>query len=299
MRANYEQYGVEEYYKKVGGASNSYRNPHFPAVKNCLWVWLNLWWKNEILARAETPRKPVDLTLFDLAAGSGEATIAVQEWWQNALKVPASNIDSNLSPVSQGSSNLSASASPSAFIPPAIAARRLRVNASSGVALTNSDRMTVVACDPYTSEAYLARTGLPCEALSFKDVSLGNFPKPAPDPQLKTEVEEMAEEVPAESEATPLYDMIVCSFALHLLENPSEIWSLFIALSPRAKWLIVLEPHKKPEIKSGWGWELWDAETWVDAESSASKEILRERVHCRIFRSTHDNFSANQGGDVE
>ena len=46
-----------------------------------------------------------------------------------------------------------------------------------------------------------------------------------------------------------LYDMVICSFALHLLESPSEIWALLTALSPQAKWLVVLEPHKKPEVK--------------------------------------------------
>jgi len=113
----------------------------------------------------------------------------------------------------------------------------------------DKDTLFVTACDLYTSEAYKARTGLPCEAFSFKDISLGQFPgyshysvPTSPEEQLDAE-----EETPQQK--STLYDVVICSFALHLLESPSEIWALLTALSQQAKWLVILEPHKKPEVK--------------------------------------------------
>ena len=113
----------------------------------------------------------------------------------------------------------------------------------------DKDTLLVTACDPYTSEAYKARAGLPCETFSFKDVSLGQFPSyshyavpSSPGEQLDAEEETLQRK-------STLYDVVICSFALHLLESPSEIWALLTTLSQQAKWLVILEPHKKPEVK--------------------------------------------------
>jgi len=121
-----------------------------------------------------------------------------------------------------------------------------------------------------------------------------------------------------------IIDMVVCSFALHLLENPSELFALLWELSTKARWLVILAPHKKPDvriscfsvhrhnflipeqIKDGWGWSKWSVEQWKECSmhdtSNSKHEILHERqvlsghptllsvdgisrVHCRIFRS--------------
>jgi hypothetical protein len=61
--------------------------------------------------------------------------------------------------------------------------------------------------------------------------------------------------------------MTVCSFALHLIESPSELFALLWELrcvahiistciqirrltntSTKCRWLVVLAPHKKPEV---------------------------------------------------
>lgn len=125
------------------------------------------------------------------------------------------------------------------FIPPALQRSRL----TSDALLGKDDSLHFSACDPYTSDAYVARTGLLCESLSFKDVSLGQFPSSIRPPSPSAEAGETSQEP-----TLPYYDMIICSFALHLLESSSEVWALLTALSPRAKWLIILEPHKKPEV---------------------------------------------------
>lgn len=45
-------------------------------------------------------------------------------------------------------------------------------------------------------------------------------------------------------------DMVVCSFALHLVESSSELFALLRELSTKALWLVVLAPHKKPEVRT-------------------------------------------------
>jgi len=45
-------------------------------------------------------------------------------------------------------------------------------------------------------------------------------------------------------------DMTICSFALHLLENLSRLWALLSELSWKVTWLIVPEPHTKPEVST-------------------------------------------------
>lgn len=42
--------------------------------------------------------------------------------------------------------------------------------------------------------------------------------------------------------------MVICSFALHLIDNASELFALLWELSTKFRWLVVLAPHKKPEV---------------------------------------------------
>ena len=89
-----------------------------------------------------------------------------------------------------------------------------------------------------------------------------------------------------------MYDIIICSFALHLLTDPSELFALLYELSTKARWLVIIAPHKKPEIKDGWGWERWDLKSWTragdgvyggkakvddDGETETELEIVREK----------------------
>ena len=62
IRGEYESDGVEAYYRRFGG---KYRNPHEPAVARSLGESVRRW--------------PIDLSrVLDLAAGSGEATLALR-----------------------------------------------------------------------------------------------------------------------------------------------------------------------------------------------------------------------------
>jgi trans-aconitate methyltransferase len=100
--------------------------------------------------------------------------------------------------------------------------------------------------DPYTDEAYLARTGKTAENFSFEQIAAGAL-------------------------AGRSYSLIVCSFAMHLIEE-SWLPALMARLAMISSSLLIITPHKRPEIKSDWGWELAD-------------EFLIERVRARLYRT--------------
>jgi SAM-dependent methyltransferase len=99
--------------------------------------------------------------------------------------------------------------------------------------------------DPYTGAAYLARTGQAAEALSFEEIAKGAL-------------------------AGRKYSLIVCSFALHLVEA-SRLPALLFRLAELAPQLLILTPHKRPELKPAWGWVL-------------EQELVLERVRARLYR---------------
>ena len=43
-------------------------------------------------------------------------------------------------------------------------------------------------------------------------------------------------------------EMVICSFALHLIETPSELFALLWELSTKCRWLVILAPHKRPQV---------------------------------------------------
>ncbi len=99
--------------------------------------------------------------------------------------------------------------------------------------------------DPYTGAAYLARTGQAAEPLSFEQIAEGAL-------------------------AGRSYALIVCSFAMHLLPA-SRLPALLFRLAELAPRLLILTPHKRPELKRAWGWEL-------------AQELVLERVRARLYR---------------
>lgn len=99
--------------------------------------------------------------------------------------------------------------------------------------------------DPFTGEAFRARTGQQAEAFNF---------------------EQIAEGVLAERR----YSLIVCSFAMHLIEE-SWLPALLFRLGEISDCLLILTPHKRPELKPEWGWTL-------------EGEFMIERVRARLYR---------------
>ena len=100
--------------------------------------------------------------------------------------------------------------------------------------------------DPYTGTAYGARTGQVAEALSFEAIAGGALDGRR-------------------------YSLIVCSYALHLLA-PSRLPRLAYQLSRISGVLLVLTPHKRPDLRPEWGWRL-------------TGEMIVERVRVRRYIS--------------
>lgn len=100
------------------------------------------------------------------------------------------------------------------------------------------------AVDPYTGEAYLARTGQKADTVSFEDIASGAL-------------------------AGRHYGLVVCSFAMHLIDE-SWLPSLLTQLGLITDCLMIITPHKRPEIRVDWGWLLKD-------------ELIIERVRARLY----------------
>jgi 2-polyprenyl-3-methyl-5-hydroxy-6-metoxy-1,4-benzoquinol methylase len=119
---------------------------------------------------------------------------------------------------------------------------------------------TLQGMDPYTGAAYLARTGQRAEGWSFEQIAAGAL-------------------------EGRRYTLIVCSFALHLPER-SRLPLLCRQLSRVAPALLVLTPHKRPELAPAWGWTLRD-------------EFVLERVRTRLYDRTADSAACTDDADGE
>ncbi|KAG8992512.1 hypothetical protein FRB90_000981, partial [Tulasnella sp. 427] len=90
--------------------------------------------------------------------------------------------------------------------------------------------------------AYNERTGLVCYPLSFEDLASGVLPADQGE-----EPTDDSDEQKEERDTTQKFDMVICSFALHLVDSPSQLFALLWELSTKTRWLIIISPHKKPE----------------------------------------------------
>jgi len=102
----------------------------------------------------------------------------------------------------------------------------------------------VTGVDPFTGPAFLRRTGLQALPRDFVDISKGVLDDRS-------------------------FDTIFCSFALHLAEPGllPQVCHRLAAISPL---LVILTPHKRPDIKPAWGWRLIE-------------EVLDSRVRLRQY----------------
>ena len=114
------------------------------------------------------------------------------------------------------------------------------------LALREVGASQITGVDPFTYEAYLGRTGTPAERISF-------------------------EQIAACAMAGRRFSLIVCSFGLHLCER-SRLPGLCLQLAQLAPKLLILTPHKRPNIEPRWGWRL-------------ENEFLLQRVRTRLYHS--------------
>jgi len=103
----------------------------------------------------------------------------------------------------------------------------------------------IVGVDPYTAKAYRERTGDDALPYSFEQIAAGALREQR-------------------------YSLVVCSYALHLLE-PSRLPALLAALGEISGALLILSPHKRPQLDPAWGWRL-------------VADIYPQRVRTRLYR---------------
>lgn len=92
--------------------------------------------------------------------------------------------------------------------------------------LLNIPQCHFEGCDPFTYQAYKKRLKKDCYQFSFKDLS-------------------------KERCFYKKYSLIICSFALHLCPQ-SLLPNVLYHLSLNADHLLIISPHKKPDIKYHW-----------------------------------------------
>ena len=116
---------------------------------------------------------------------------------------------------------------------------------SGEVTLALPEARAIDGIDPHTAAAYRERTGKPAEPWTFDQIAGGAL-------------------------LDRRYTLIVCSFALHLID-PARLPVLAYQLGRIADTLLVLSPHKRPRMTLAWGWVEVDA-------------MLVERVHTRLYK---------------
>jgi SAM-dependent methyltransferase len=190
MSDEYNRLGVDQYYQLH---ARDYRNVHYAEIVLAMNVLMKAYQRNEGCSES--------LSVLDLACGSGEATLALQEW-QTA--------EGTTAPVT----------------------------------------LNIDGADPFTGPAYEERTGKVAFTFSFEDVARGCL-----------------------SERLLQYDLCVCSFAMHLIQDKSYLWCTLNALARSCKFLALLSPHKNPHVAASSGWVL-------------EYEKVEARVRLRLYRST-------------
>lgn len=175
------------------------------------------------------------VAVLDLACGSGEAAEGVQEW-VNAAKANGAH---------QPECEAGATAAKSRARQPQ--------SSRSGVTTAFPRHVTLQlhAADPYTGAAFANRTGVRCHTWSFADIAAGVLL----------------------GDGTPIMlDVCVCSFAAHLMDA-SNLFACLSQLALSASYLLILSPHKKPNIKDSHGWSI------------VHEAVVQDRVHARLYKS--------------
>lgn len=106
-------------------------------------------------------------------------------------------------------------------------------------------------CDPFTGKLYEANLGKPCLPWSFQDVVEG---------KLKGQ-----------------YSSVICSFAMHLCPA-KQLYPLVFNLFQCAPQLVILTPHKRPELENLHGVSL-DFEDYTLTERG-------KKVKLKVYKST-------------
>jgi 2-polyprenyl-3-methyl-5-hydroxy-6-metoxy-1,4-benzoquinol methylase len=103
------------------------------------------------------------------------------------------------------------------------------------LALAKLGVTNVIGADPYTGNAYKARTQQDALIHSFEDIAQGALDNER-------------------------FSLVVCSYAMHLVAV-SWLPLLLHHLAVVSNNLLIISPHKRPVIKPTWGWTLHESVT--------------------------------------
>ena len=115
-------------------------------------------------------------------------------------------------------------------------------------ALQMAGAENILGCDPFTFALFERKTGLPCLQLSFKDVIRDGLPGQ--------------------------YSIIISSFALHLCPF-KDLFSLCWNLFQAAPVIVIITPHKRPELENIQGIQL----IWEDAVETVRGKKVRMKAY--------------------
>ncbi|MFY0656274.1 MAG: class I SAM-dependent methyltransferase [Neptunomonas phycophila] len=110
--------------------------------------------------------------------------------------------------------------------------------------LTDRKITDVEGCDPFTHDVYVENTNLPCHKFDFKHLATKGLDKQ--------------------------YDVIICSFAMHLCPD-SMLHNVLYNLSVSCDTLLIITPNKKPFID--------------DSSFTFENEVIYNRVYSRLYTS--------------
>ncbi len=114
----------------------------------------------------------------------------------------------------------------------------------------------IAGSDPFTADLYMRNTGKNCLPLSFEDV-------------IKKGISDK-------------YSVIIGSFALHLCP-PKDLYPLMWQLFQAAPSVVVLTPHKRPELELLDGIELVHADAVVTERGKQVRLKMYQFKHFSIF----------------
>ena len=156
IRGAYETFGVQGFYEAHGQA---YSNPHNDQIIRAVAALMS--------SQRFGGRPGEQLRVLDLACGSGEATLALQAW-QSSPKQQAQQQQEQQQQQQQQQQQGQTEQHQSNQQQQQGRRHDIRSTPCSPTSL-----LDITACDPYTHEAYLRRTGSAAHHWSFQDIADG------------------------------------------------------------------------------------------------------------------------------
>lgn len=156
IRGAYETFGVQGFYEAHGQA---YSNPHNDQIIKAVAA---------LMSSQQFGEQPdQQLRVFDLACGSGEATLALQAW--------ASSVPQRTQQQAQRAQQMQTQTQTQQLLQQQQEEQQLPGwrSDTGGAACSVAGPLDITACDPYTHEAYLRRTGRTAQHWSFQDIADG------------------------------------------------------------------------------------------------------------------------------